>query len=644
MVTERKPAAPRDTDARRPPVSLLQASCWLALILIVAKAVTPDASSFAGFSGRVVTLLISSWTDVLFAIGLGALGEIIVALVRRSHRAATIIRGLFLAVFALCAIYAVAAVGLFRYFHRPLTYELFGLIGNTATIRSSVMERITGAIAVAFLAAPGIFLALAFLIRASRLKIALALVLLGAWCATGWSLHRAQPRDKELTHLWLSPHVELLRTTGVRLTGGRRPGFPKDFPPEYVDEFRTFAGRGATARSHFELPAGVPRPRNLIVVVLESVGTKYLGLYGNPRDITPTLTAEAQHALVFDNIYAHASFTYASFRPINFSVYPGLPWHYAVVDYARPRPKPLASLLRERGARTAYFTSGDLDWGDQRWLLERESGFGLVQGAADLGCPLLSSWGTEDRCLVDRLLKWIDEKPNEPFFAVCWTDQTHDPFLLSPGTKAEEVFQGNTPPAFAADFTRYLNLVRNVDAQLARIFSALRERGLADDTLVVVTGDHGEAFGDPHGQRGHAWSVYEEEVHVPLMLWNPRLFPGGSRASTIGGHVDLNPTLADLLDLPADGEWQGHSLFDPARPPRAYFLAIAGGDIFGVREGDWKYVYDVANGRESLFNLRLDPEEQHDFAAGEPARAAQLRQRVAAWVTFEDAFLKGREN
>jgi len=161
---------------------------------------------------------------------------------------------------------------------------------------------------------------------------------------------------------------------------------------------------------------------------------------------------------------------------------------------------------------------------------------------------------------------------------------------------------------------------------------------------VLITGDHGEAFADPHRQRGHAWSVYEEEVHVPLLIWNPRLFPEGQRSQQIGGHVDLNPTLADLLGVEAQPEWQGFSLFDPQRPNRAFFMAIAGGDVFDVREGDWKYIYDVTSGRESLFNLRLDPQEQHDFARGEPERALQLRQRVAAWVTFEDAFLWGREN
>ena len=283
-------------------------------------------------------------------------------------------------------------------------------------------------------------------------------------------------------------------------------------------------------------------------------------------------------------------------------------------------PRTLAAALQARGARTAYLTSGDLDWGDQRWLLENRSGFDILEGAAELGCPLLSSWGAEDSCLVDRLIRWIDEEPGKPFFAVCWTDQTHDPYLLRPGTRPADFSPGTSRPALAADLSRYLTLLRETDAQIARLLAALRERGLADETLVVVTGDHGEAFADPHEQRGHAWSVYEEEVHVPLVLWNPRLFPGGGRAQTIGGHVDLNPTLADLLDVEPGREWQGYSLFDPERPARAFFMAIGGGDIFGVREGDWKYMHDVTSGRELLFDLASDPDELRDLAAREPER------------------------
>ena len=315
-----------------------------------------------------------------------------------------------------------------------------------------------------------------------------------------------------------------------------------------------------------------------------------------------------------------------------------------LLEDGRPTPATLAGLMKSRGARTAYLTSGDLFWRDQHWLLSRHGRFDVLADASQLGCPLLSSWGSEDRCAIDRLIEFISQEPGRPFAVVCWTDQTHDPYLLSADTPRVALPPERARGPFAQDLSSYLSVLQAADAQVARVFAALRERGLADDTLVVVTGDHGEAFADPHTQRGHAWSVFEEEVHVPLMLWNPRLFPGGQRSAIIGGHVDLNPTLADVLDLPPDREWQGHSLFDPARPPRAYFFAIAGGSVFGVREGDWKYMYDVTSGRESLYNLARDPQEQEDVSAQENERAVDLRKRVAAWVTFEEAFLNGREN
>ncbi|MFN2475040.1 MAG: sulfatase [Chthoniobacterales bacterium] len=608
----------------------MSATCALALVLVFAKAASDS---------RAITIVASSYRDLFFAVCAGAIAAAVLSLARRWNVGAAIVRSLALVIFALFAGYAIAAVGLFRYFHRPVTYDLLTLVGNAAAVRSSIFQRITPAIGVGIVAAP-LFLLVAsrFTIPRTTLRVAAAIAAL--WIGTGWALSISGWESEHLEYLALSPHGELLRTVARRLVGTSRAAFPKDFPTEYLDEFRTVRARKITSPAGFALTQEAERPRNVIVVVLESVGTKYLGLYGNPNDITPNLSAAAQNALVFDNIYAHASFTYASFRPLNFSVYPGLPWHYALLQDARPLPKTLASLMRARGVRTGYFTSGDLDWGDQRWLLEKGGDFETLQGAADLGCPLLSSWGTEDRCAFERLVKWIDEKPNESFFSVVWTDQTHDPFLLSPGTSRRASPAGK----FGDDVSRYLTNLAQVDAQIGRLLEALRERGLADDTLVVVTGDHGEAFGDPHQQRGHAWSVYDEEVRVPLLLWNPRLFPEGKRISTVGGQVDINPTVADLLDVSPADEWQGRSLFDPQHPGRAYFMAIAGGDLFGVRDGEWKYIYDVTSARESLFNLTNDPHEQHNVAPNEAGRTAELRRRVAAWVSFEDAYLWGREN
>ena len=160
----------------------------------------------------------------------------------------------------------------------------------------------------------------------------------------------------------------------------------------------------------------------------------------------------------------------------------------------------------------------------------------------------------------------------------------------------------------------------------------------------MVTGDHGAAFRDPHDQRGHGLTVYQEEVQVPLMLWHPRVFAGGRRVPTVGAHVDMNPTIADVLGVAVPGEWQGHSLFDPAHPERAFFLTSVGEYLFGLREGAWKYIFNATGGSELLFALEHDPEEQHDLAPAEPERCRRLRQKIAAGVTLEDAFLHRRAN
>ena len=434
--------------------------------------------------------------------------------------------------------------------------------------------------------------------------------------------------------------MELLRSALVGMTGTRRPALPADFPSEDTVEFRSYEARGRGSAVGFRVPAGVPRPRNAIVIVLESVGTKYLGLYGSRFDTTPNLKAEADHALVFDNFYSHLGYTFCSFVAINFSTYPGLPWCYRPQG-APPLPPTLASALGARGWATAYLHNGDLEWEGQGSVIQNR-GYGEVHDYREFGCPALTSWGSEDRCLIDRLIRWIDQRSGEPFFAVCWTDQTHDPYATSPGVAAFDFFPGGRPASYAADLSRYLNILRETDHQLGRLFSALRERGLAGDTLVVVTGDHGEAFGQPHDQRGHGFTVFEEDVHVPLVLWNPRLFTPGRRIPGVGAHVDLNPTLADLLGVGPLPQWQGYSLFDPARPQRAFFLASVGEYLFGVRDGEWKYIFDATEGREKLFDLASDPQEQRDAAPARPALSRRLRQRIAGWVSFEDEYLQGR--
>jgi arylsulfatase A-like enzyme len=236
---------------------------------------------------------------------------------------------------------------------------------------------------------------------------------------------------------------------------------------------------------------------------------------------------------------------------------------------------------------------------------------------------------------MDMALKFIDQGQDKPFYILAWTRATHHPYEPTEGMEEIDFFGAGPKPPDDWDLGRYLNTMHEVDKQLGRLFDELRRRQLDQDTLVVVTGDHGEAFGWPHQIWGHSYQVYQENVHVPLMVWNPRLYPTGRRQTQIGGHIDLAPTLADMLGLPAAESWQGRSLFDPTHPGRAYFYGAMESYIFGVRQGQWKYILNATDGLEELYNLSADPLEQKNVIGHNLALGRELRQRVSAWVDYQ---------
>lgn len=634
--------APPADNSLPPAFGPLRVAAWLAVVLVLSKGFSLDRSRSYWW---LQDLAMASFADVLFALGLGTVAHLAMRAAGRHTAMAAGLRRVFIAICVFCAFYSVLAAGVFNYFGRPFSYDLLKLVHGVAAVESSIVDRITLPIAVALVGVPGGYYALTRrLARRPKAPVFLVATLL-AWSAFGCWQYCRRPRPYFMPHLSVNPHIELVRSTWNALTGFGKPSLQLDFPRGYQDEFRPRAFREATAESKHPRAAapGTP-PRNVIVIVLESVGTKYMSLYGSGYNTTPNLIAEADHALVFDNFYAHVPYTFCSFMALNFSMYPGMPWRYAPGDAfgrdgARPLPRTLASVLKQRGARTAYLHNGDLEWAGMNYVLQNQ-GYDTIEDYRTMEGPALTSWGAEDRMLFDRLIRFIDEKPGHPFFAFCWTDQTHDPYELGPASEKMDFFGQQTPPRHADDLGRYLNVLRQVDQHLANLFRALRDRGLADDTLVVITGDHGEAFGDPHDQRGHGYTAYQEDVNVPLILWNPRLFSGGQRLDTIGSHVDLSATVAELLGIPPPGEWQGFSLFDPARPQRAYYLASIGEYLFGVRDGKWKYTFEATSGREFLTDLTLDPHELKNRAGSRPDICRELRHRVAAWVDFEDKFMQ----
>ena len=274
----------------------------------------------------------------------------------------------------------------------------------------------------------------------------------------------------------------------------------------------------------------------MIVIVLESVAARWTSLNG-PYDTTPRLKAESAHAIVFDNAYAHIGRSSNSLAAMLLSIYPRLDFREATEEPTGLTGTSLAALFRSHGYGTAFLTPSDLTWAEWKTFLA-ERGFDELHDYSSLPCgPLISSWGAEDRCMIDAVIDRIEREPTRPLFLMGWTTQTHHPYEPTPGIPILGLLQEHTPDDY--NLERYLNVLHETDRHLGRLFDAIRRSGLADDTLVVVTGDHGQAFGYPHNSWTQGMTLYQEDVHVPLMLWSPRRFRTATRSKLIGSHVDL---------------------------------------------------------------------------------------------------------
>jgi arylsulfatase A-like enzyme len=623
---------------------LFWAAVWLAMVLLALKAYylgAPQAPTVHAAWDYICDLAAISFIDVLYAALLWAAGAAALRLAGRRPWTRLVIVAAVDAVAATSCVYALASVLFFNIFGGFLTYPLLSLVGDVHMIRSSVEAQVSAGILTALVVLPLVYLTLvAATTRWCPVNHgprwgpgAVALTLLTVWAIGGeWSFAQewTTRRDRQVASNaeWVFAASWWQAVAGdraVRMVGSFAVDDLADFEP-----LRAALMRGPLSQARGTRLLAARRPPNVILIVLESVAARWAGLNQGSYDTTPRLAAESSRGMVFDNFYAHIGRSSNSLGSILLSRFPKLDFSDLTEEYPRLPGTSLGSMFRDRGYRTAFVTSSDLGWADWRTFLDGR-GFDEVIDHHQLPCAtLLSSWGMEDRCAVEALIQSIEKEPARPFFAMAWSQQTHHPYEPSPGVPLIDFVR--EPVTDAYDLNRYLNVLHETDRHIGRLFDTIRRTGLQQDTLVVVTGDHGQAFGEPHDEYMQGRSVYEEDVHVPLLIWYPRRYKSGVRSATIGSHIDLAPTIATLAGFPIAADWQGRSLFDANRTPRAYFYVAEDHFTLGVREENWKYMFDLREGAEELYDLSKDPTEQRNIAGSEPERCARLRQRLAAWT------------
>jgi arylsulfatase A-like enzyme len=335
----------------------------------------------------------------------------------------------------------------------------------------------------------------------------------------------------------------------------------------------------------------------------------------------PQLTALSRRSLLFENAYTTYPETIRSFFATQCGVWPAL--DARAEAYEPDHSPPLAGVLAAHGYRTGLFHPGRFGYLGMEEVLRRR-GYQTREDAGDIGGERESSFGIDEASAVRRMLAWVDERPGQPFLLTYLPIAGHHPYdTPDPGPFPDD-----------SDRDRYRNALHYADASVAALLRGLRERGLEGRTLVVVCGDHGEAFAQHEGNYGHTLFLYEENVRVPLLLAAPGLIDEETRVRRVASLVDLAPTVLDLLGLPIPAEYQGRSLL-PGEPRMALFCTDYSLGLLGLRDGRWKMIHELDSGRSQLFDLETDPDETCDLSGAMSERTAVYRDHLRRWAAAQ---------
>jgi arylsulfatase A-like enzyme len=330
-----------------------------------------------------------------------------------------------------------------------------------------------------------------------------------------------------------------------------------------------------------------PAP-NVLLIVVDTLRADGVGWVSGKPDVTPFLDSLAERAFVFRNAYAASSWTDPSVASLLTSRYASQHGVSTLLAVLAERERTLAEVLRKHGWATGGFSANS--------LLAAELGYDQGFEHWDSFPPGKATASTEPKERADRLnakaLAWLDGVGHgRPVFLYLQYMEPHFPYdppgeyrrkalagtgdaaaaertLADMMAHAERWSLTDDPEAIRIARALYDGEVTSLDARLREMFDALRARGFLDDAIVVVTADHGEEFGD-HGHNGHGRTLYQEVIHVPLLV----LLPGqtrGARIDEVASLVDVAPTLLDLVGILRPATVEGRSLASLVRPPSLF--------------------------------------------------------------------------
>lgn len=417
-----------------------------------------------------------------------------------------------------------------------------------------------------------------------------------------------------------------------------------------------------------------PRPRNVVLITIDTLRADHLGCYGYERATSPVIDKLASQGFRFERAFAQRSVTWPSLASIMTSRYPsGHGVRYNGMPMS-PDLTPLAETLSDAGYRCAAFFSPHL----KRQLWE---GFETREDGPD-------------EAITRRAIEWLGSRGEGPFFLWLHYRGPHVPYAPPEPfrTQFAEPYDGpitgervwidaltlQTRTLTEAELRYVVSLydgeVAAVDHEVGRVLGALDGQGLSEETLVVFTSDHGEDLYEHNRYFYHQASIYDSSLRIPLIMRYPAAIAPGGTSDTLVESIDLAPTILEFLGLDRPQSYQGHvlgALIDGRSENKRPAFAEMDDRIVSIRTERWRFILNPSEyhpqwisersltnlkaqpfykdwltgealreknfnrlytiGPRELYDLSRDPKEQNNVAESNSAIVTELMGKIALW-------------
>ena len=357
---------------------------------------------------------------------------------------------------------------------------------------------------------------------------------------------------------------------------------------------------------------------NIIILMLESVPAERVHYYGYNRTTTPNIDNLAKESIVFSKAFSSASHSDLAQTAFLSSRYALSSKLKEIPLYNGYSADFIWDTLKKQGYNTSYFSSQDDNFLRIIDFINKTN-LDIYSPSLSDGISDYSAYGSSkdfDQTTVDKAINWIDNNKDNHFFLYLDLQSTHISYTYSNNSR---LFTPDELP-FSSTFltqnlktleilnNRFDNALYEVDTQVGRIIRFLNESNLLNNTIIILTSDHGEDLNESHGYFGHGMGVYNPEVNIPLIFYIPQI--NHSIITENVKHIDVVPTILSLLKFNLSEKLQGTEMY---KNTNIFLIAQNLNEVIGVIKDNVKYIINLQTYELEAYNLTQDPKEYNNL-------------------------------